>query len=158
MPATWNGATRGLDDLNGTAAALEKLGAPAGALEDALRQAAGLVVREAQQLAPVRSGALRDSIIPVIPFSPEGHIEVQVMSTSPYAWNFHATEGRGQRFFVFDVRPYTRRGRSVSGYSTPRRLPNNPFMFAAFDAKADQATDLAVAAIDGLCAEWVTDG
>lgn len=167
MPATWNGSTRGLDDLNGTAATLEQLGAPADALGNALRQAAGVVIREASALAPKRSGALAGSMIPVIPFSTSGQVAVDIFSTSPYAWNFHAAAGRttgdngggaAQTHFIFDVPDHTRNGYHVNSYRTARRLPNNPFMFIAFDRKADQATEFAVAAIDGLLAEWSTNG
>lgn len=118
----------GLRELN---AKLKKIGVPDDAIKTAMNEAGLIVVREAQSLAPSKSGKMARTIKAN---KAKNLLKVQVGSKAvPYAYTFHAIAlGRSRGGFTYVVNRHTRRGRYVKSYARQAYIPNRPFLFLAF--------------------------
>ena len=150
-------------NLTETVQALQELGADFDTIRTTLTDIAGVVAAEAETLAPRRSGALAGSLRVSAPFAPGRNItELELVSDSPYAKNFHESAIRGvgaSTYYWFSVPAHTRRNtpNGVSSYVAIRRLPNAPFMIQAVERKQEQAGEMVSAALDAMLAEWGSD-
>ena len=131
----------GVDDV---AAALRAIGPDADAqISEALGGFGRLVVSQAQTLAPKKTGAMAEAIT-----STYVDNTLTVRATAPQAYTFHAVAmGLSGGYMVFRVGGHYRAGSFISGYSARRRIPNNPFVFAAFlklQADLERATETAL--------------
>ena len=114
------------------------------AVSAALSEAGGIVQQEAIGLAPVASGELVNSITVV-----DSYTEVQVTADAPYAYTFHAIAlGTSDGGFTFHY-PGNARQRA---YTRQAYIPDNPFMFTAWDNTVDQVETVVFDALETLWA------
>jgi hypothetical protein len=119
----------GLRELN---AAIEKMGAPDGAINQAMTEAGTITTKEANNLMPKKSGKMAGTL-KVTKSKNKLVIQVGNNTTVPYAMNFHAQALNTSRGgYTFHVPAHARGGYPVRAYSAARLIPNNPFMITAF--------------------------
>jgi len=121
-------------------------------LNEGLKAAAGVIVTEAQSIAPKRTGNMARSVKPVGGSGVDTSISVVGGGDqAPYLLNFHEAAIRGSGSSIY----YWFKLRTPTGvHPIIRRLPNEPFMLMAFDRKIDQAAELMVATVDAALAEF----
>lgn len=145
-----------VEGLRESVKALSKLGVPDDAIKDAIREGGLILQREAWRIMPVKSGAMAHSLKVS---KAKSKLEVYVGDNKKvkYALNFHAQAmGLSKGGYTFTM---THRGGPKNGqhYKKQRRIPNNPFMFTAFDRKVNDVEAAFVDAIDKLI-RGVDDG